>query len=200
MTSPHTRTKEPALGGLEPLADEAFAPGQTDPAELFSAVYRKLSRPVSGYLQARGVEDPEAVTQDVFLALYTRMGSLHGGFDGVKTLVFSIAHARAVDHHRRRGRIPASTPYDPGYDRRTVAPPDDGAFAGDGVLELLETLPEDYREVLLLRVVADLSIEQTATIMGRSAGAVKQLQRRALAGLKEQLLEKESRARHEDRR
>jgi DNA-directed RNA polymerase specialized sigma24 family protein len=101
------------VGLLEPLADEAFMPGRMDQAELFSAVYRKLSRSVFGYLRARGVEDPEAVTQDVFLALYTRMGTLHGGIEGVKTLVFSIAHARAVDHHRRRGRVPASTPYDP---------------------------------------------------------------------------------------
>jgi RNA polymerase sigma factor (sigma-70 family) len=173
------------VGLLEPLADEAFMPGRMDQAELFSAVYRKLSRSVFGYLRARGVEDPEAVTQDVFLALYTRMGTLHGGIEGVKTLVFSIAHARAVDHHRRRERVPASTPYDPGSDQRTVASPEEVAFAGTGVPELLETLPDDYREVLILRVVADLSIEQTAAIMGRSAGAVKQLQRRALAGLKE---------------
>ena len=179
------------VGVLEPLADEAFAPGQMDQAELFSAIYRNLSRSVYGYLRARGVEDPESVTQDVFLALFTRMGTLHGGIEGVKTLVFSIAHARAVDHHRRRERIPVSTPYDPGSDRRTTAPPEEVAFAGTGVPELLETLPDDYREVLILRVVADLSIEQTAVIMGRSSGAVKQLQRRALSSLKEQVLMKE---------
>jgi RNA polymerase sigma-70 factor (ECF subfamily) len=178
------------VGLLEPLAEEASAQGQADPAELFSVLYRKLSRRVYGYLRGHGVEDAEAVTQDVFLALYSRMGSLHGGIEGAKVLVFSIAHARAVDHYRACQRLPRHTPYDPSLDRRAAAPQTD-AFAGDGVLELLETLPADYREVLNLRIVADLSIEQTAAIMNRSSGAVKQLQRRALAILKDKVLKRE---------
>ncbi|BAS11716.1 ECF RNA polymerase sigma factor SigD [Arthrobacter sp. Hiyo8] len=50
---------------------------------------------------------------------------------------------------------------------------------------LLDSLPEDYREVLALRIVAELSLESTARIMNKTPGAIKQLQRRALARLKE---------------
>ena len=53
---------------------------------------------------------------------------------------------------------------------------------------MLEGLARDHREVLALRVVADLSIEQVAGIMGKSQGAIKQLQRRALQNLKDQTL------------
>jgi len=53
------------------------------------------------------------------------------------------------------------------------------------VLELLEVLGEDQKEVLTLRIIADLTVEQVAEIMGKSAGAVKQLQRRALDRLRE---------------
>jgi RNA polymerase sigma-70 factor (ECF subfamily) len=56
------------------------------------------------------------------------------------------------------------------------------------VTELLADLNPDYREVLALRVVADLSLEETAAIMGKSQGAVKQLQRRALSALRERAL------------
>jgi RNA polymerase sigma-70 factor (ECF subfamily) len=49
---------------------------------------------------------------------------------------------------------------------------------------LLERLPADYREVLSLRVIADLDLEQTAAVMERSVGSVKQLQRRALIALR----------------
>jgi len=52
---------------------------------------------------------------------------------------------------------------------------------------LLQLLPDDYREVLALRIIADLSLEGTAQIMGKTTGAVKQLQRRALAALRTQL-------------
>jgi RNA polymerase sigma-70 factor (ECF subfamily) len=53
------------------------------------------------------------------------------------------------------------------------------------VRRLLDSLPETQRDVLMLRVVADLTVEQVATILGKSSGAVKQHQRRALNLLRE---------------
>jgi RNA polymerase sigma factor (sigma-70 family) len=44
-------------------------------------------------------------------------------------------------------------------------------------------LPEDQRDVLLLRILGDLTLEQVAAVLGRTAPAVKALQRRALATL-----------------
>ena len=49
---------------------------------------------------------------------------------------------------------------------------------------LLSDLTDDQREVLLLRVVAGLSVEETAQAVGRPAGAVRALQHRALARLR----------------
>lgn len=158
-------------------------------AELFTAAYRAFSPAVLGYLRARGVDDPEAITQDVFLALYSRLDSLHGGLDGAKALLFTIAHSRTVDHYRRRERTPMLVPHDPESDPRTTSmTAEDVALSGSGVVSLLDELTEDHREVLLLRVVADLSLEQTADVMGRTTGAIKQLQRRALSALRSQAL------------
>jgi RNA polymerase sigma factor (sigma-70 family) len=175
---------------LDPLVDEYVQADQSDPALLFTAAYNAFAGPVFGYLRARGVDDPEAVTQDVFLALYPKLETLRGGLQGAKSLLFSIAHARMVDHYRKRERTPDSTPYDAGLDSRRSPSAEDQAFGPGalGVSELLHGLAEDYREVLALRVVADLSVEETAAIMGRSQGAVKQLQRRALDALKKRAL------------
>ena len=52
------------------------------------------------------------------------------------------------------------------------------------VMRMLDQLPPDQREVLVLRIVADLTVEQVAGIMGRSSGAVKQLQRRGMVTLR----------------
>jgi RNA polymerase sigma factor (sigma-70 family) len=52
---------------------------------------------------------------------------------------------------------------------------------------VLDALPPDQRDVLLMRVLADLSIEQTAAALGKTDGAVKQLQRRALISVRESL-------------
>jgi RNA polymerase sigma-70 factor (ECF subfamily) len=171
------------------ISDDAAV---TDPAALFAAAYRSFAGPVLGYLRARGVDDPEAVTQDVFMAFYPMVADLTGGLQGAKSLLFSIAHARLVDHYRRVERRPRLSPYDPQDDHRTTPSAEEQAVDLDGgASALLEGLSREHQEVLALRVVADLSIEQVAGIMGKSAGAIKQLQRRALQNLKAQTLAKQ---------
>ncbi len=55
----------------------------------------------------------------------------------------------------------------------------------------LSLLPEDYQSVLLLRVFEELPAEQVAQRMGRSAGAVRMLQMRALSALRQMMDEEE---------
>lgn len=171
---------------MHKVKDDAKAPGHADEGA-FCAVYREFSPAVLSYLRARDVEDPEGTTQEVFLALYPQLGDVRGGTKGIKNLVFSIAHARYVDDHRRRIKAPHTTGYDPEADPRCAASAEDQLMAAEGstnVKELLGTLQPDQQEVLALRVVADLSVETTAEIMGKTPGAIKQLQRRALCRLR----------------
>ena len=58
---------------------DATGEGRRTDDSLFSDAYRDLAPAVLGYLRSRGVEDPEAVTHDVFMALYSRIGSVTGG-------------------------------------------------------------------------------------------------------------------------
>ena len=156
-------------------------------AERFAAAYRELSPRVLGYLRLHGVDDPESVTQDVFLALYPRLPAVNGGEDGVRTLTFSIAHARLVDHHRAVSRRPTLVVLDPESDPRRVPSAEEthGALTGEqNTLALLDQLRADQRDAVSLRVVAELSLAETAEVMGKSVGAVKQLQRRALEALR----------------
>lgn len=53
--------------------------------------------------------------------------------------------------------------------------------------DALARLPEDYQAVLLLRVFEELPADEVARRLGRSAGAVRMLQMRALVALKEQM-------------
>ncbi|MGX1162194.1 RNA polymerase sigma-70 factor (ECF subfamily) [Arthrobacter sp. SLBN-100] len=171
---------------MQRLTDEAATPGQTD-VGVFCAVYREFSPAVLSYLRARDVEDPEGMTQEVFLSLYAQLEGVNGGVQGAKSLVFSIAHARYVDEHRRRIRAPASTGYDAQADPRCSASAEEQLLAAESsetVKSLLGTLQQDQQEVITLRIIADLSLETTAEIMGKTPGAVKQLQRRALCRLR----------------
>jgi RNA polymerase sigma-70 factor (ECF subfamily) len=54
---------------------------------------------------------------------------------------------------------------------------------------MLADLVPAQRQVLLLRLVADLSIEQTAAVLGRSTGAVKALQHRAIEAARRRIVD-----------
>ena len=62
------------------------------------------------------------------------------------------------------------------------APPPDDPFAAE-LVAALAALSLDQREVVVLRFVGDLSLEAVARITGRTVGAVKALQHRALESL-----------------
>ena len=167
------------------MLPDAKAHGGT-PAERFARAYRELSPRVLGYLRSHGVDDPEAATNDVFLALHRRFDSIDGGDDGVRTLTFSIAHARLVDFHRARGRHPTLVAFEADHDPRHSESAEDAVIdlVGGGAMALLSRLGDDQRQVVSLRVIAGLSLEETAQVMDRSVGSIKQLQRRGLESLR----------------
>jgi RNA polymerase sigma-70 factor (ECF subfamily) len=172
------------------ITADVLAAAQRGDGDAFAVIWRELSPAVAAYLSARGVTDPDATTSDVFLAVLPRLRELTGGAAGLRTLVFSIAHARVVDEARRRARRTASVEFDPAVHDAPVPSAEQEAMSRastERVFELLDRLAPDYREVLSLRVVADLGLEQTAAVMERSVGSVKQLQRRALLALRAEL-------------
>lgn len=157
-------------------------------------VYESLAPPIAGYLRSRGSDDPEGLTQDVFLALLPRLGALQGGASGLRTLAFSIAHARLVDETRRRARRPAPVSLTAQDDPRTAASAEDDALKrvqGAALIGMLGELGEEQRTVVALRVIGQLSLEETAEVTGKSIGAVKQLQRRGLLSLRTRVLARE---------
>lgn len=152
------------------------------------AVYDELAPRVHGYLRSRGARDPEDLTSEVFLTVFGRLETVTGGAAGLRTLTFSVAHARLVDDLRRQSRRLPDVPYVAEQDHRTGPSSEEEALLRAGtarVRELLSVLPEDQRDVLLMRIVNDLTVEQVAAAIGRSAGAVKQLQRRGLLALRD---------------
>ena len=155
-------------------------------------VYEHLAPRVQGYLRAHGASEPEDLTSEVFMAVLPRLATVTGGGAGLSALTFSVAHARLVDDFRRRARRGTAVEFDAQLDPRRAPSAETEAASSlqtQAVQTLLERLPDVQRDVLLLRIVADLTVEQVALAMGRSAGAVKQLQRRGLLALRAHLAE-----------
>ena len=155
----------------------------------FGRLWERLSPAVHAYLRHRGCPDPEDTTSEVFLAAFRQIERFAGDGRGFRAWLFTIAHHKAVDQ-LRRGPHRHESPLDVVDDGRTASSAEDSALASLGdseVARLLAMLTADQRAVLLLRVVGELSLEETAAAVGKPVGAVKQLQHRGIATLRRKL-------------
>lgn len=155
----------------------------------FERLFGWLGRPVVAYLRGAGVEDPEGLANETFLRSFRGIDRFEGTEVRFRSWVFAIAHNLIVDDRRRRSRQPRPAPLE-AADEPTVGGADDEALVALGnerVRALLARLVPDQRDVILLRLVADMSIEETAATLGKSPGAVKALQHRGVAALRRAL-------------
>lgn len=157
----------------------------------FERLYEGLAPAVLGYLRSQGCTDPEGSVSEVFLRVFRRLGDFEGSDAQLRSWVFTIAHNLLVDERRMLSGRRADQPLHDRLDLPGGDVEDDAMtrMASGRTRQMLDLLPSDQRDVLLLRVVADLSLEETATAMGRTVGAVKALQHRALASLRRRLEE-----------
>lgn len=152
----------------------------------WSRLYGDLAGAVLGYLRTRGATEPEDLVGEVFLQVARNLATFRGDYPAFRSWIFTVAHHRVVDERRYRTRRPVEPSEVP-----------EGALGvGDAEAEALEqlstrevivllgNLTPEQRDVLLLRVVADLSVDEVAAIVGRRPGAVKALQRRGLEKLR----------------
>jgi RNA polymerase sigma factor (sigma-70 family) len=156
-------------------------------AVAFEQIYRQLAGQVSSYLRWHRATDPDGLTNDVFAQVHRNLAGFEGDEQHFRSWVFTIAHHRMIDDRRRANRQPR-VEGDVGVEEHmgTGDVEDDvlNWLAHDRVRDLLAVLSPDQRDVVLLRIVADLSVEEVARMLGKREGAVKALQHRALAALR----------------
>lgn len=160
----------------------------------WEVLYRWLAPAVAGYLRVQGAHDVDDLTSEVFLALVRSIGRFTGGAMQFRSFTFVIAHRRLQDERRSRSRRSTRRVHEPVDADASSDPVEmdtaDAALAALGrgeVLAMCGRLAPDQRDVVLLRIVGDLSIEQVAEALGRSSGAIKQLQRRAFEHLRKEI-------------
>jgi len=142
-------------------------------------VYRELAPAVLGFLRAQRARDAEDLLGEVFLQVTRDLPRFRGDRHALRRWVFTIARHRLVDHSRRRARRPQESDGElPDIPARPAAETLDPEL-----VDALARLTDDQREVIVLRFVADLSIDEVARITRRKPGTIKALQHRALSAL-----------------
>jgi len=169
---------------FEKVLEEARTGAEWAAAVLFDALQPSLLR----YLRWEEPGAADDLAGETWLAVAEHIQDFTGDEAALRAWVFSVARRRLADHRRRGAR------------RRTqsVAPQDlnevpGGADPADVVLEalsaqqaidhLVAALSPGQAEVLVLRVVARLSVEDVAQILGKRPGTVRVIEHRALRRL-----------------
>ena len=167
--------------------DAVLAAAQVGAGWAAEQIWISLAPKVAGYLRSQGSSEPDDLTSEVFLGVFGSLGSFSGSEEQFRSWVFTIAHRRLVDERRGIGRRPA-----PAWG----VEPDDGPpgpsaehealqrLSAERVRDLCDRLVPDQRDVLLLRLVGGLTVQEVAVTLGKTEGAIKALQRRALIALR----------------
>lgn len=159
-------------------------------AALWRDLHPRLLRYLRVMLAASEVED---VASDVWLEVAVGLGRFDGDWDAFRGWVFTIARLRVIDTRRRARRRRTSTVEQQDVarllDARSAASQDAERTELEAAMGWLRRLPSDQAEVLLLRVLGDLSCEQVAEVIGKRSGAVRALQHRATKRLREEMFD-----------
>ena len=171
----------------EPPDEMLVRAAQEGDRTAFGALYQRYARMVHGVLLARVPRAAaEDLLQDVFLQALPRLGSLRdasrfGGWLAV------IARNRATDYHRQlrpSEELGENADFGAGFPRsKADGQVEEGLF----LLEVLRSLPEAYREPLILRFVEGMTGPEIAERMGMKHGSVRVNLYRGMQMLRERL-------------
>ncbi|HEX5945914.1 MAG TPA: sigma-70 family RNA polymerase sigma factor [Acidimicrobiales bacterium] len=166
--------------------DHVLTAAHTGAPWAYERIFTALAPVVEGYLRTQGAAEPEDVTSEVFLAVFRNLGTFAGDEAGFRSWVFTIAHRRLMDARRAAGRRPRPEPL---LEADLRPAPDDvegtveQRLADEQVQDLCNRLLPGQRDVLLMRILGRLTVDEVAVALGKSPGAVKALQRRGLQAI-----------------
>ena len=133
--------------------------------------------------------DAEDLTTQTFLKMLESIRKFRWRSAPFSAWLFRIAHNLAMDHFRasRRWQPEEDVPEPHGEEEPSAEATALQAIGRQSMLEMIEGLSPEQQQVLTLKFVFNFPNAEVATILGKTEGAIKSLQHRALVSLQKQL-------------
>jgi RNA polymerase sigma-70 factor (ECF subfamily) len=186
MTEASTKAR-PSAAEMRELVARAQA-GERDALEElyllhFDRIYSYL------HMSVGNRHDAEDLTTQTFLKMLESIGRFRWQSAPFSAWLFRIAHNLAMDHFRanRRWQPEEEVPEPAGAEERSAEEQALHSIGRQSLLELIEGLSPEQQQVLTLKFVFNFPNAEVATILGKTEGAIKSLQHRALVSLQKQM-------------
>ncbi|MBM3281213.1 MAG: sigma-70 family RNA polymerase sigma factor [Candidatus Harrisonbacteria bacterium] len=174
---------------MEDLDKELVRRARLGDKDAFAAIYEhnlpRIYRFI--YFKTANRATAEEITQEVFLAALRAIPRYHDEGFLVSSWLYEIARNKVIDFYRSKKSdisIDEELEERPELTSTDFVKTMETKIEADKLKNLLKKLPEDYQNIILLRFVEDLSNEEVAHSLGKSLGAVRVLQHRALKALR----------------
>ncbi|GAA3655751.1 sigma-70 family RNA polymerase sigma factor [Nocardioides ginsengisoli] len=157
-------------------------------AEAFGQLYDHYQPSVYRFLyyRTRSVVVAEDLCSETFFRALRNMSSFRWQGKDFGAWLMTIARNLATDHFKAgRTRLEMTTEDMGQHDDATEGPENAvlASLTNEILLESLTKLPNEQRDCLIMRFLQGMSIAETAAALGRSDGAIKQLQLRGVRNL-----------------
>jgi RNA polymerase sigma-70 factor (ECF subfamily) len=184
---PEDDGKQDSTADLRRLVERAQAGDRAALEELyllhFDRIYSYL------HLTVGNRHDAEDLTNQTFVKMIESIERFQWRTVPISAWLFRIAHNLAMDHFRagRRWQPEEEPPEPPGSTERSAEEAAFNSIGRKSMLAMIEELSPDQQQVLTLKFLFGFANADAAAILGKTEGAVKSLQHRALASLQRQL-------------
>ena len=133
--------------------------------------------------------DAEDLTTQTFVRMLESIRRFRWQSAPFSAWLFRIAHNLAMDHFRatRRWQPEEDVPEPPGSEEASAEEQAMHEIGRQSMLELIDELSTEQQQVLTLKFVFNFPNAEAATILGKTEGAIKSLQHRALVSLHKQI-------------
>jgi RNA polymerase sigma-70 factor (ECF subfamily) len=133
--------------------------------------------------------DAEDLTTQTFLKMLESIARFRWRSAPFSAWLFRIAHNLAMDHFRatRRSQPEEDVPEPAGAEEASAEEQAMHSLGRQSMLELIDKLSTEQQQVLTLKFVFNFPNAEVATILGKTEGAIKSLQHRALVSLQKQV-------------
>jgi RNA polymerase sigma-70 factor, ECF subfamily len=154
-------------------------------------LYVEYNPPLERYFGARAPASREDLASETWIGAARGLGEFRGDERRFRSWLFTIAYRRLVDHWKQAAAAPDLL--DPAAMRGWVGEDDpeetavEAMSAQEAARRIAGCLSSDQADVVLMRLLGDLDVDQVAEVLGKRPGAVRALQHRALQKLRKEI-------------